>query len=464
MSLQANRFFGLCVLICLLWRQAPAQHIEYSRQNVFVENPDKVILAGSIAHTHHLLTFTNNSRPYIYIFGEDLELKKKVRAPFKYPEKSEVTLIALDTIYYLLIRTYYNPSFLLWKVDRDGNVLDLTQAFEKLVPLQMQNRGRFQLIPVKNTLFLMLQSPFRNNDQTMLLTLDAALNIVYTSKVNLDMNPGDIVLQHRLLHEKELVILKTGHGGSVLQFYRINLLTGDIVNFSYSSTYEYTNVNFSYDASDSSYTIYAVLRQPGAGLEGNRYVFVTKLDHSLAEITPFAILRNQFMQNAYRNFIMAGNRWITLSSGRSLIVRDRVPTFMDTITGVSFRQNQLSQAYRYFSEETKLPVRFSLVDPHFKLSKDTLFPNNKNSYTLLSDMSATFTSGNQEYLLLRQRFFKKTNGLLMCQADNRELIFTDVRVNDRNDYSLRDSKRLQDGILILYRHKREAGLVKISMN
>jgi hypothetical protein len=90
--------------------------------------------------------------------------------------------------------------------------------------------------------------------------------------------------------------------------------------------------------------------------------------------------------------------------------------------------------------------------------------NNKNAYTLQPDNSTIFSAGNKSHMLIGQRFFKKSNGLLLVNSHANNLIYTDVRVNNRNDYMLPQSKIIPQGVVIPYTHKREAGLVKITLD
>jgi hypothetical protein len=68
-------------------------------------------------------------------------------------------------------------------------------------------------------------------------------------------------------------------------------------------------------------------------------------------------------------------------------------------------------------------------------------------------------------MLLGQQFVKKSRGLLMVNAnDAQQLIYTDLKVSDRNDYLLSKSQVIaQEGIIIPYIHKLEAGLIKITI-
>ena len=110
-------------------------------------------------------------------------------------------------------------------------------------------------------------------------------------------------------------------------------------------------------------------------------------------------------------------------------------------------------------------IRFSLLDKGLNIVNDSLVPNTKDSYTIKADQFIRFAVNSKEYMLLGQQFVKKSSGLLMVYAnDTKQLMYSDLKVNDRNDYLLSKSQVIaQEGIIIPYTHKLEAGLIKITI-
>jgi hypothetical protein len=99
------------------------------------------------------------------------------------------------------------------------------------------------------------------------------------------------------------------------------------------------------------------------------------------------------------------------------------------------------------------------------MSADTLVSNVKEFYTVKADRFVSFEAGNKEFLIVGHQFTKRSQGLLMVNAnDTQQLTFTNVRVNERNNYLLGKSQLIyQKGIIVPYTRKREAGLVKITV-
>ena len=91
--------------------------------------------------------------------------------------------------------------------------------------------------------------------------------------------------------------------------------------------------------------------------------------------------------------------------------------------------------------------------------------NTKDSYTIRPDSYTRFNAKNKQYLLVSQLFFRRKNGLLLVNTDdNNKLEYNYVRVNERYNYLLSKSRNIPDeGIIIPYLRRREAGLIKISI-
>jgi hypothetical protein len=363
---------------------------------------------------------------------------------------------------------YYDPKYFFWKVDADGNVKDMSAEFRKIARPPRQRNFPFQLLEHQENLYMISHSTNMDGvGQTIIARLDTMLNVVFTNKVAYKLKLGEGRLQQEtLVNGNTLYILKTVDGGTELGIMKINLDNGDIINNTYKSTFIYSEPRFKYNDADSTITIYSVLTQQGMGTNLKRYVFVSRMNNTLAEETPFSILRSQFLNNSGINFLsVEGYPWTVLRSGQSSFSFYEVNNPNNSIGDTTFRtmmRPSIGNTARYYSDAGKQPVRISLFDKKFKLRQDSVIQNNKNSYTLLTDQYTAFVSGDKYYLLVLQRFFKKNYGFLLINENDNNLSFADVRVNNRNEYLLSQAKRVANGVVIPYKHKREAGLVMIS--
>lgn len=479
-------FACLLILICFV-NMAAAQKVQYSRQNVFINNPNHLQLAANIAGKHHLLILNDKEDPEIYIFNSELELQAKVRPDFKFPERSVVSVIPFGNFYYLYIRPVLSQKKLLWKIDSDGTCTDYTLFFQKLLISQSGNiKLGFQLIAYQDHLWMVYHTELENNEKNtvVMVQTDSLLNVLFTNRVIYDFKRDEEKLQKEILiFGKYLLALKTGRSGTSLELMKINLATGlSFTNTFSSSGYFYSQSAISINNKDSSITVSALMTEPRTTSNPKQFVFVSRLNKNLFEEVPFTILKSQFKKNAGTNFLLVNDQsgWMRFrlrGEQRNItFVNNHVSLYQD-LTMPDNNADAINDVNRILQKtesgnEPAEPwnafqgIRFSLLDKGLNIINDSLVPNTKDSYTIKADQFIRFAVNNKEYMLLGQQFVKKSRGLLMVNTnDTQQLIYTHLIVNDRNDYLLSKSQIIAHaGIIIPYRHKLEAGLIKITMD
>lgn len=437
-AFKRNSLIFVCHIFCLgICKNGIAQKIKYSSENILTGYPDQLQLVANIAGHHHLLSFIEKEEPVIYIYDDDLKYLGKTSIHFKFPDKSGVRIIPFDNYYYLYIHPPFTSRHLFWKVDGNGKLSELTGALENILQSQAQNiKLGFQLINNENQLCMLYHTDLPNLEKNTLIIVqtDSLLNVVFAHKVVYDFKREEEKLQQEVLMSgRHLLVLKTARGGTSMELMKVNLATGyTIRNTFQSSGYFYSQSTFSYNSKDSSVTVTSLLTEPRISSRPKRFEFVSRLNKILVEQAPFAILRFQFIKNTNSNFLLVNgfSKWVLIKS-----------------------------------EDPGQAIRFSLLDKNYKITSDSLVPNTKDSYTIKPDQFTRFPAGNKDYLLVGQLFSGKNKGLLMINAnDTDQLTYTDVRVNDRNNYLLSKAKIIpQKGIIIPYTYKREIGLIKITI-
>ena len=155
--------FFVCRIFFIDGSAVIAQTIQYSSENVFINNPNQLQLVSNINGNHHLLSFNNNENAEVFIFDSELEFKKKVMLPFKFPERSIVKIIPFGKFYYLYIRPRLSQKHFFWKIDANGNCTDYNSLFQKLLASQLSNvKLGFQLIPYKGHLLMVYHTGLDN--------------------------------------------------------------------------------------------------------------------------------------------------------------------------------------------------------------------------------------------------------------------------------------------------------------
>ena len=473
-----NSLIFVCHIFCLgICKNGIAQKVKYCSENVLTDYPDQLQLVANIAGHHHLLSFIEKEEPVIFIYDNDMKYQGKTSIRFKFSDKSGVKVIPFDNYYYLYIHPPFTSRHLFWKVDGNGNITELTVALENILQSQAQNiKLGFQLINNENQLCMLYHTDLRNLEKRTLIIVqtDSLLNVVFTHKLVYDFKREEERLQQEVLMSgRHLFVLKTARGGTSLELMKVNLATGyTIRNTFQSSGYLYSQSTFSYNNTDSTVTVTSLLTEPRINSRPKRFVFVSRLNKILVEQSPFAILRSQFVKNTNTNFLLVNglSKWVRIKPERyqsyTKVVEQMTPSSMDYSVLDPNNSNRIITTpvrNNTGSEDLGQAIRFSLLDKNYKITSDSLVPNTKNSYTIKPDQFIRFGAGNKEYLLVGQLFSGKNKGVLMINTnDTDQLIYSDVRVNDRNNYLLSKAKVIPDkGIIIPYTYKRELGLIKI---
>lgn len=455
--------------------------LDYTRQNTFVNNSNKIEMAANIAGTHHLLSFTNTEEPVIYIFNDDLTFKQKISIPFKFEEKSEVHITAFTDFYFLCIRAPYTSKYFFWKIDGTGNVTDMSAAFENLLRSQSHNiKLGFQLIVKENQLYMVYHTSLDDVEKRTLVIVqtDSLLHINFSHQVAYDFKRYEEKLQQEILVlGRYVLVLKTLRSSTALEIMKVNLATGyTIKNTFYSSGYLYSQSSISLSNSDSSITVTSLLSPPDV-TSLKRFVFISRLNKILVEEVPFSILKSQFEKNTGTNFLLVkqSGKWVRIKSEfwqRSYPAEESISLYRDYKIPDSSNNYSIApppartNSYRYsHSDYGNVGIRFSLLDKDFKIINERYVSNTKNSYTISPGQFTRFGFNSREYMLVGQRFYNKINGLLLINTDDiGQLIYTDVRVHDRNEYLLSKLQVVPNkGVILPYVRKHEAGLVKITI-
>jgi hypothetical protein len=448
--------------------------IAYSRENVFIDNPDKFDFIANVGGSHHLLTFTREEKPRLFIFNSKLQLDQKITLPFVLPDRAVIKITRVKTAYYICINKRFSLKYKMWKIDANGNSTDLSAAFEKLV-LQVPYKAEpdFELVPDEKGFFFTYHTDVENTDKNTLTLLrtDSAFKTEFIHKVAYDFKRHEESLrQEAIMFGRYLLVLKTSRSNTALEVMKINLATGfTIRNSFYSAGYLYSQPGLHYNAADSGITVTALLSDMGYYTSKN-YVFISRLNKILIEQAPPVILRSQFTKNTSTNFLSINrNNWTRLRTGgqqgknyhtyQNYAVHDSsmLPAVTEPVTPTT------EKYYNWLEQEQG--IRFSLLDKNFKLVNERYVANTKDAYSILPDKFANFTIGNKEYMLAGHRFSLNRNSLLLVTStDEMKLLYTTIGVNFRNEYILSKCTPIgQNRVIMPYMRRREAGLVQLTV-
>lgn len=472
---------GFLVILSLA---AGSQKLQYSRQTAYVKYPDAMQLIANIAGYHHLLAFTKNKKPAIYIFDNQLKFLVKHDLPFKLPENADVKLIPVKNFYYLYSHVTGSTTHELWRINKDGISISLTEQFETLISKEfLKMPSALQLSEMHGHLVILANTYFRELQKvaTTVVSIDSSFNIVWKEKVSYDFQGGlERLQQVNVVSRRTMLVMKSTRGGSnnTLDLIKINFDSSTVTGTTFSSfSNVYSDPAFVYNVPDSSITVYSMITgASGRGLV--RSVFISQLDNRLQEKVPVTVLKTQFRNNTYANFLLIQGkspRWIGLYGLRPLVS-------YQTSYNTYYQQQLQNQSYNAgglllpdyrggtglrsaLASNLTTGVRFSLLNSRFQIIRDSLVANDKPNYNIEPQHFARFYGNNKSYLLLSQHFKGNRRGLLMVEGSNEnEIETTDIRVNDRYEFMLNQLQQVSDGAVIVpYVYRREAGLLKLSL-
>jgi len=128
---KAIRFIACHCMLIFFISKTSAQTVQYSRENVFVNQPDDLQLVANIAGNHHMLCFNKSEEPALFVFSGELKFKQKISVPYKLSEKAGIRIIPFKDFYYLFVFPRTGQENAVFKISGNGNVTDFSASFQK---------------------------------------------------------------------------------------------------------------------------------------------------------------------------------------------------------------------------------------------------------------------------------------------------------------------------------------------
>jgi hypothetical protein len=455
-----------------------SQKIQYSRGTFHVDDPDDVQLVSNVGGYHHLLFFSLNKKPSIYIFNAQLQLSGKTEMDFTVGRSSEIRVLSFTGYYLLYAHTAQTSRHQLWKVDGKGSITALTGPFQSVIDsLFRKHTAALQLINQQDTLCILAHTYYDTLKSigSTVLRLDKDLNPLMVHTVFYPFNGESESLQQTSLVGDDLYMLKTSQddlGNNALDLMRINMADEALTMTSFKiASYVCSAPRFNYNPADSTILVYSLLREPPFSDRVQRGIFISKLNPDLQEEAPATVLKSQFRQNVFSNFLFVEGKqsvWLNMRNA----VRFERPYMggnsnRDTI-GTMMRMNG-QPVYTFPGYNGRYShldgIRFSILDRQFKIKRDSLVANNKNVIDVQPYPFAQFMLNDKEYLVMIQNFTMKRRGLLMITCNEKGYLSTiDIPVYDRYDYLLSQLRGVKGEYFILpFVTRNEVGLVKITL-
>lgn len=469
-----NMFRLLTILLVLYCKISTAQKIQYSKSILKSPGNGDMRLIADVNGFHHLIHFSSVKKPVIHIFNDQLQLQTTREVNVRIAENANLRLLKMSDYYVLYVHTIGPLHHQLFKIYGNGAISDISYLLNNPADSSWnKSRATFQLFNNDNNFFLVSHSYYDDlkRIRSTIVKLDTERKAEVVTKLVFPFNMHTDFLNEVTLTNSHLLIVKTSQdeaGTSILTLLKINCASGDILSKQFESAkYPYTSPGIRYNKKDSSIYIYSLLQTPPGYRGASPGAFMVRLNDSLNEIAPISIVPDIFKDNAASSFIVEKNKptgWLHFS-----------PTPTDRKTGISVIKDIFSsldpnfiytQTFNY-SYYTSAPtaVRMTLLNNKLEKEKDSLVKNNGRYYNLHPWSHAQFVLQNKAYLLMVHELTAKRKGLiLMYPSEHGEIESLPVRVHHQFNFMLQLVQTADDYFIVPFTHKKEIGLMKVTLN
>ena len=457
--------FVFLIMLCTFYATAFSQKLQYSRDQIKDPVGDALQLVTNVGGFHHLVSYETKRKPAIYVFNAQLQFVTKKELGVTLNENCDINITAFKNHYIIYFHVPGRSIHQLFRVNSDGSVKDISMLISKPADaLWNRSIATFQLFNIKEELFILSHTYYDaiKKISSIVVKLNSESRPVVINEFLLPFDRDEEELKQVSLDGDHLLILKTSknaENGNSLGLFKINLSTKHTMSkYFESGKHVYMSPTFHFNLQDSSVIVYSMLTEPVGYIKKEPAVLISRLGDSLQELAPTTILRSQFKDKASSNFMLineSGETWINLAitnnyrrTGDNLVIND-------PDVAASYANNYIKPT----------DIRFSLLNKDLKLINDSLVKNNGNYYSIDLSPFAQFRLKSIPYLLLIQNFTSNKKGLLLIRpGDNGTMVTSDINVNYRYNFLLRQLRVGEDQYFIMpYKYKGEIGLLKVNM-
>lgn len=466
------------VVFCL---GASGQTFKYSQEVKGVVGADVVQLVANVSGFHHLLFFTAKEKPKLFLFDSRLKLFANFQLDAMVKDGSDIRIVSFGNYYLLYIHAPGSTQHNLWRIEGDGRLTPLSAKLQAVIQAELTaSTVTLQLLQQKKKLFLLAHTYFDSLQATIskVVKLDENLDAVNTRKAAFSFRSPQEVLHQVDLAGDCLLILKSARNseqGHLLRLLRVDLNTGETQEKTFASGPSlFSSTSFSLSAADSSILLHGLVRSSPGSKSNQTALFLCRLNDMLEEKTPVRTEKLRLSGSLQQDYF-----WVNGVSQEWLSVNQylRPPgiyqgkVLVRNVTSAIDNSSEARHFTTYYGNTASQMLPFNI---HLTLFSDQLARLNDSVLTSKDDSpefvpyaSTTFRLHNNAYLLLTQQLPRNNKSLLLVSADKAgKLETTDLPVYGKYDYQVNLLQPIgaENAFLIPYFHKRQMGLLKISIN
>lgn len=478
------------VLCCTI---VSAQKFQYSKTPVKLPSSGDIRLVADVGGFHHLIHFSQNSKPAIYVYNSQLHLLETLELNFILTEKCAIRLLQLKDYYILYTHTQKPNNHQFLKITGDGAVTNISYIVNNPADsLWNRSVATFQMFDVDNNLVLTSLTYLKEikKIRTAIIRPKSDSGASVVNYLLFPFSAENEVLKEVTFRNNYLHVLKTSkdeEGNNTLTVFKLDTKNSKLFFRHFDSgKYIYLNPAIRFNSIDSNILVYAMLSKP-SGYKGSAPgMFVASLDSVLTEINPAKSIPEIFRGNTASTFLVEKTKtagWLTFTNipaKSDYIVQiesfSTSPTYVQLTNDYSNYYPLLTNTNRYVyydnsstsnsTHHSLSAIRLTILNSMFEKAKDSLVKN-KGSYNQLhSSPHAQFLLKNTPYLLLVQELAANKKGLIMLYPNEKDkLESVSLNVYHPYNYLLPLTQPVGDKYFIIpYSDKKEIGLLKVTLN
>lgn len=447
-------------------------------------------LVGDIDGFHHLIHFSANNKPAIYIYNSQLHLQETLELNFKLPENCDIRLIKLKDYYILYTHTQKTNKHQFLKISGNGTVSNISHILNNPGDsLWNRSTATFQLFDTGNNLVLTSLTYLNEIKKIRAAIIKPGLDSggAVVNYLLFPFNTENEVLKEVTIKDNYLHVLKTSkneEGNNTLTLYKLGLKNSKLFFRHFDiGKYTYQNPAIRFNADDSAIFVYAMIVMPPGYKGSSPSMFAARLDSALNETNPGKTIPDIFRGNTNSTFVVAGTKtagWMTFVNdpiGINYIVPQPTNTsFINDYLNFDLSLNNTNSfsSYTYDNYLTRSypfinfrsAVRLTTLNSRLERAKDSLVKNKGSYYQLHPSPYSQFVLHETPYLVLVQELVANKKGLIMIYPTENDKLGT-VSLNVYNPYNFLLSLAQPGGdnyFIVPFTDKKEIGLMKVTLN
>lgn len=476
---------SLTIFILLCCKISSAQKIQYSKGLIKTPGKGFVRLLAGVNGFHHLIQFSPNSKPTIFLFNKDLNLESTFQPNIQIDENTEVKIIQFENDYWLYSHKIKSSIHQLFKINGNGISTDYSDLLNNPVDsIWNKSTSSLNLSKIGNSLYVIANKYFDHLKKSKLsfIKIEPGKQAFVQDQAYIPFDIANEHLREITIFKNKLFVLKTGKdekGNNVLYVLKLNITTGQsYANQFESGKYLFLNPSLRINSTDSSVLLYSMMVAPDGLTSVKPSLFIVRINESLNELVPVKILKEVIPETSASSFIVEKDNssgWICFSQYPKEY-SNYLPIYYKSSTSLShsydfnflntyIAPNNNTLPLTVAGQSNPKGIAFTILNNRLEKEADSIIKNKGRGLKTDPLAYKPFVLNNQSYLILTQKLTRKSKALVLIKPDkNSTLQSISIRPFDRYEYLLSLLQTDTDNAFVIpFLSKNEMGIMKVTL-